>query len=195
MPEGDEPADRPLTLPPEDLESDPDDLILEWAIGLDAVDYLTLLGLSRSAAGPTDADVRAAWRAFALEFHPDRHRDAEPHVRDAATRVFQRGAEAYRVLLDPLLRRRYLRLLERGVLRMSPEEIADAASGDAVRMQDIAKSAAASPFARRADELIAAGDLKQAKLQLQLAVLREPQNGRLQEAMQELDEAIATKKR
>lgn len=195
MPEGGEQDERPLTLPPEDLEADPDEVVLERAVELDALDYLTLLGVPRAPGGPSEVDVRSAWRAFALEFHPDRHRDAEPHVRDAATRIFQRGAEAYRVLLDPLLRRRYLRLLERGVLRMSPDEIADAAKGEAVRMQDIVKSAAAAPFARRADELLAAGDLKQAKLQLQLAAMREPQNARLEEAMQELDEAIAAKRR
>ena len=181
--------ERPRTLPPEDLEADPEERIMEWASSIDRIDYLTLLGLA-TLLEPTDLEVRDAWRAFALSFHPDRHRDAPDDVRAAATRVFQRGVEAYRVLQDPLLRRRYMRLYDEGQLRMSHDEVAQSGR-DEGRLQDMVKSAGARPFAERADELIGRGDLKQARLQLQLALMREPTNVRLQERMQELQEQIA----
>lgn len=190
---------RPKTLPPEDLEPDPGELVLEWAEALDRIDYLSLLGLPRPTSidqVPSDDAVRDGFRAFALAFHPDRHLDAEPEVRDAATRVFRRGAEAYRVLQDPLLRRRYVRLLvEEGALRLQTEELEQARSsrGPAPsRVQDLIKSASARPFAERADELIAAGDFGQAKLQLQLAVMREPQNARLKEKLDELERKVTS---
>jgi curved DNA-binding protein CbpA len=182
---------RPQTLPPEDLESDPEDLVLEWAESLDRFDYLTLLRLPRDRE-PTDNDVREAWRAFALTFHPDRHRDADANVHAAATRVFQRGVEAYRVLQDPPLRRRYL---SSGALRMSHEQISAAKRGrEITRAQDMVRSAVARPFAVRADELIERGDLKQARLQLQLALMREPQNELLNEKMRALEQQIAARR-
>ena len=179
----------PITIPPEDLEDDPEERIVEWAATIDRIDYFTLLGLS-TLIEPSDDEVRAAWRSFALSFHPDRHRDADDDVRAAATRVFQLGAEAYRVLLDPMLRRRYMRMYEEGQFRMSGDEVA-ASRSDADRIQDMVRSPGAKPFAVRADELIARGDLKQARLQLQLALIREPTNPRLQERMKELEEQIS----
>jgi curved DNA-binding protein CbpA len=175
--------DRDL-LPPDDLETDPDEAILAWARALDSVDYLTLLRLPQTE--PTSDDVRVAWRQFALVFHPDGRRDAPDEVRVAATHVFQRGAEAYRILLDPTLRRRYMQLLAQGVLRMSPDEVADTNRPDE-RVQDLVRSAVARPFAEKADELIARGDLKQARLQLQLAIMREPNNQKLAERLRALD--------
>lgn len=183
----DDDHDERQTLPPEDLESDPEEAILEWARTIDSVDYLTLLRLPPGE--PTEARVREAWRAFALAFHPDRHRDAPDEVRDAATRVFQRGAEAYRILLDPTLRARYMELVAQGALRMTPEEAAESIRPSA-RAQDLVRSAVARPFAEKADELIARGELKQARLQLQLAAMREPNNAKLAARLRELDEQL-----
>jgi len=176
------------TLPPEDLETDPEDALLQWATMIDGIDYLTLLRLP--AAEPSEEDVRAAWRNFALAFHPDRHRDAPEDVRAAATHVFQRGAEAYRILLDPALRRRYMEMLARGALRMSPEEVVESQRPRA-RVQDLVRSAVARPFAEKADQLLARGELKQARLQLQLAIMREPNNHQLTERLRALDAQLA----
>lgn len=186
-------GDGPITLPPEELEADPDERVREWADSIDRIDYLTLLGLS-TLFPPSDAEVRDAWRAFALSFHPDRHRDSEDDVRLAATRVFQRGAEAYRVLQDPALRRRYLRLFAEGHLRMPQDEVAQSGRGGA-RVQDLVRSAGARPFAVKADELIAKGELRQARLQLQLAAMREPGNAHLEERMREVEALLTASKR
>lgn len=180
------------SLPPDDLEPDMDDVVLRWGASLDALDYFTLLRLEAATSdSTTEAQVRAAFHAFALAFHPDRYRGAPDDVRDSANRVYCLGAEAYRVLLDPLLRRRYVRSLAQGLLRMPPEEIADSTrnSGETT-LADLVKSAAARPFAVRADELIAAGDWRQARLQLRLALTKEPHNARLEEKLRELDERV-----
>lgn len=196
------PPSAPQTLPPDDLEPDADAMVLHWGATLDAVDYFTLLHLptpAADAAPPGEVEVRRAFHSFALAFHPDRYRGAPPDVREATNRVFARGAEAYRVLLDPLLARHYARQLADGAdgaLRASNEEIALSAprgsgAGESVLVADLVRSAAARPFAARADELIAAGDLRQARLQLQLAILKDPQNARLEERMRALDDDLS----
>jgi DnaJ-domain-containing protein 1 len=189
------PPDAPTyeSLAPDELEPDADDIVLRWDATLDEADYFTLLRLDAQANEETT--IRDAFHRFALAFHPDRYHGADDSVRDAANRVYCRGAEAYRVLLDPLLRRRYVRLLGDGTLRMSPEEIADSLKGDeGAQLADLVKSAAARPFAKRADELIAVGDMKQARLQLRLALTKEPHNPRLEERMRELEQRIAGKR-
>jgi curved DNA-binding protein CbpA len=192
---------EPLSLSPDELEMDPEEMILGWAVTLDSIDYLSLLRLPRPTDpehGPGDDQIRRAFHAFALVFHPDRHRGSSQDVLTAASTVYRRGAEAYRVLQDPLLRRRYLRfLLEEGALRMPPDEVAQSVRGNSLspqRFEDIVRSAAALPFARRADELLAAGDIKQAKLQLQLAILKDPNNPRLEERMRDVEERVAAQR-
>lgn len=176
----------------EDALIDPDEVVREWARSLDTIDYFSLLAL------PLDADlgeerVREAWRAFALAFHPDRHRDAPDDVRIATTHVFQRGAEAYRVLQDPVLRRRYLELLERdGAVRMSHDQVASVKQeGDGSLARDLVHSPAARAFAEQADQLLAAGRLEAARLQLQLALMREAGNERLARLLREVEQRIA----
>jgi molecular chaperone DnaJ len=60
-------------------------------------DHYAVLGL---AAAVSVAEIRRAYRQLALRYHPDR---AGP----AGTEHFQRIAEAYRVLSDPIERSRY----------------------------------------------------------------------------------------
>ena len=119
-------------------------------------------------------------------------------MRDAAIAVFRRGAEAYRVLRDPVLRRRYLKLLAEGVLRLPGEELARAEKGERARpasAKEATRTVAAAGFATRADELIAAGDLRQARLQLQLAVMKEPDNEDLEGMLRALEEKLAPSRR
>jgi molecular chaperone DnaJ len=60
-------------------------------------DHYALLGVPRSA---TRAELRRAYRLLALKLHPDR-------AGYGSTMMFQRVAEAYRVLHDPLSRAEY----------------------------------------------------------------------------------------
>lgn len=61
-------------------------------------DYYEILGLSKNA---TDAEIKAAYRKKALEFHPDRNKSAD------AEQKFKEVNEAYEVLRDPQKRQAY----------------------------------------------------------------------------------------
>ena len=61
-------------------------------------------------------------------------------------------------------------------------------------LEDCVRSPSAKPFARRAQELVASGDLRQAKLQLSLASFKDPDNESLNAAMRDLERRIALSK-
>jgi len=89
---------------------------LEWDSRIDQLGYEEILGV------PVDSTVEAcrqAYYRFAQAFHPDSHLDADPLLRIALTRVFQRGAEAYRVLTDPRLRPQWVLAGRQGALRLA----------------------------------------------------------------------------
>lgn len=186
------PPPRISSLPPEALEEDDEELVRAWGALIDVVDYLALLRLPESGEFG-DEELRRAFHGFALAFHPDRWRDSDAGVREAANAVYCRGAEAYKVLQDPLLRRRFLRQRATGKTRLTPEEIAQSARGDAGEdgsIESMVRSPQATPFAKRADELLAKGDPRQAKLQIQLALSKDPGNARLEERLAVISEAI-----
>jgi curved DNA-binding protein CbpA len=168
-----------------------------WLEVLDDLTYYELFGI-RADASPDD--VRSAFHSFCDTFHPDRHFARADDERTAVSTIFKRGTEAYLVLSDLGLREQYdAQLMSRGDPRpqrvsfslgsrppssraASPPTLADAVSPSA------------QPFARRAEELIQAGDLRQAKLQLVMANYKEPNNAALEAALQELEARLAPRK-
>ncbi|PGH12416.1 hypothetical protein AJ80_06723 [Polytolypa hystricis UAMH7299] len=77
----------------------------------DDIDYYSLLALPRDPP-PTDAQIRAAYRTLTLSFHPDKQ---PPHLRETATKQFDRIRTAYETLVDPKKRVVYDMLGEEGV--------------------------------------------------------------------------------
>ncbi|MEI8256124.1 MAG: DnaJ domain-containing protein [Deltaproteobacteria bacterium] len=130
---------------------------------LDEVDYYALLEIPRDASSD---DVRDAFHAFALRFHPDRHVGDAKHQKQAHA-IFKRGAEAYRVLMQPTLRARYEEARATGLVRLPPE---------AMRPESAPAASAVPPGARvfydKAREALARGDLGGAKMHLALAAAR-----------------------
>jgi hypothetical protein len=104
-----------MSSPPADAEPSSIAAILLWDAQLDELDYYTLLGVTDQG---NVLDCEQAYHRFALQFHPDCHPNDEATVRNALTRIFQRGVEARRVLSDPELHARYRALLQRGILRL-----------------------------------------------------------------------------
>lgn len=155
---------------------------------LDDLDYYTLLGLEPQATA--DA-VRDAFHRFALKYHPDNHSGGDPTRLARATQIFRRGAEAYRVLSSPDSRRRYDEGLAKGDLRLAAEP--EAAARKPAPAQTVNRKA--HPFYRKAEQLLASGDLMNAKLQLKIALGHDPESGLLQSKLAHVEEQIAARKR
>ena len=161
----------------------------EWAEVLDASSYYELLGLLEIA---DDAAVKVAFHEFAQAFHPDAHIGCDRQTADVLRRVFQRGAEAYRVLSNPALRPRYDLALAKGQLRLGTGDMPRQANVGvgAKSLDELCRTASARRFAGRADELISQGDLSGAKRELMLALREDGENPELAERLDALDLAL-----
>ncbi|HYP87515.1 MAG TPA: J domain-containing protein [Polyangiaceae bacterium] len=163
--------------------------LYEWAAVLDAASYYELLGLLEIA---DDAAVKVAFHDFALAFHPDAHTDYDQATTEVCRQVFQRGAEAYRVLSNPALRARYDLALAKGQLRLGGSEVPRVANVGvgAKSLDELCRTASAKRYAGRADELISEGDLRAAKRELLLALREDGPNPELVERLDALDLAL-----
>src|SRR5579859_3265828 len=140
--------------------------ILAMFDSLDAQSYYDLLRVPASAQAH---DIKASYVRLAAQCHPDAHRRSSPQERAAAGRVFKRIVEAYRVLSSADSRARYDRALSRGKLRIDP--LAHDSAPPALRtLETLAVTPSAKQFARAADRLIGEGKLKEAKMQIVLAL-------------------------
>lgn len=172
----------------------PDETVVAWMDVLDELTYYELFGLSFDAA---PEDVRSAFHRFCDAFHPDRHLTRPQAERDAIATIFKRGTEACLVLADAGLRAQYDAQLSARPhdrpLRMSqtPRTRPPAQGAGRQTLEDAARSPSSRPFARRAEELIQVGDLRQAKLQLVMANHLEPGNGALEAALKEIEARLA----
>ena len=169
--------------------------IFAWLNVLDQLTYYELFGIASEAS--TD-EVREAFHEFCDAFHPDRHMGRSLDERQAIATIFKRGTEAYLVLSDRFLRGSYdtqLTIRPDGrPQRMSFTRLSrpppPSSDGGALPLDEAARSASARPFARRAEELIRKGDLRQAKLQLVMANHRDPGNEVLEAALRDIEAKI-----
>lgn len=181
-----------------DANADADALVFAWIEVLDRLTYYELFGIASEASSD---EVREAFHEFCDTFHPDRHIARSLDERGALSTIFKRGTEAYLVLSDVGLRGRYdeqLAVRPSGrPMRMSFSPISRApssrapSSNDPVPLDDAARTPSARPFARRAEELLRKGDLRQAKLQLVMANHRDPGNSVLEAALRDIEAKLA----
>lgn len=151
---------------------------------LDQLDYYTLLGVEE---GATADEIRDAFHAFALRFHPDRHVGGPPEKIARAEEIFRRGAEGYKILLDPELRRLYDDGLQKGRLRWDPEKARD---GRPSTGRFGLASAKARPFASKAQQAIRDKDWRMAQLNLKIALQHEPGNAILEARLAEVEQRL-----
>lgn len=146
------------------------------------LDYYALFGVERSASA--DA-IRAAFHAFARRYHPDRLCGASEPVRERAAAIYRRGAEGYRVLMNPESRRRYDAELTGGT---SGER--GGAPERPTTSRITVTSPRARPFATKAQQAWKAGDYKTAKLNLKLALQHEPDNALLKARLADVEQKL-----
>src|SRR5215216_2460269 len=163
--------------------------IFEWDALIDESSYYEVLGLLEIA----DADaVREAFHQFAVAFHPDAFPEADEETGDALRRVFQRGAEAYRVLSRPDSRSEYDLALAKGQLRLdttiAPAPLAR--NSDIRSLDELCRSPAARLFAKKAEQMLSNGDLLGAKRELQMALREDGDNVDLAERLDAVDLAL-----
>jgi len=163
--------------------------VYEWAAVLEDSSYYELLSVLEIA---DDAALKLAFHEFALAFHPDAHPDYDPELAAMSRTVFQRGAEAYRVLSHPELRPRYDLALAKGQLRLGGSEVPRVANVGvgAKSLDELCRTASAKRFASQADQLISEGDLTGAKRELMLALREDGANHELAERLDALDLAL-----
>lgn len=154
---------------------------------LDSLSYYDLLGV------PPDAQperIKESYVKLAAACHPDANRRSSPEQRAAAATVFKRVVEAYRILSSPDLRARYARALSRGKLRLDPLA-KDSAPPTLRTLETLALTPSAKQFARAADRLIGEGKLKEAKMQMTLALNCDRDNPQLAERLTMLNETLS----
>jgi DnaJ-class molecular chaperone len=172
--------------------------VFAWLEVLDELTYYELFGV---APGASADDVHGAFHAFCDTFHPDRHIDRPTEERAALSTIFKRGTEAYDVLSDPGLRSQYDAQLAVGPTPRPPRITFSARSrsptsgpASGAPLEDSVRSPSARPFARRAEELLRKGDIRQAKLQLVMAAHMDPDNVALEAALRDVDEKLGSSK-
>jgi DnaJ-class molecular chaperone len=173
--------------------SQSEEIIFEWLEVLDELTYYELFGIPSEA---TPDEIREAFHQFCDTFHPDRHIARPYEERYAVSKIFKRGTEAYIVLTDSPLRGHYdaqLTMRPSGrPQRMSftPLSRAPSVRAPSATLEDAVRSSAARPFARRAEELLRKGDMRQAKLQLVMANHRDPGNEILEAALRDVEAKV-----
>lgn len=162
--------------------------VLDWDETLDAASYYEILGVLEIA---DEAAIRQAFHAFSLAFHPDVHLDAEPQFAKSLRRVFQRGAEAYRVLSHAQRRADYDLALAKGHVRLGVPSIPPGSATSVRSLDELCRTASGKLHAHKADRFISEGDLASAKRELYLAMRSEEElDPELVERLDALDLAL-----
>jgi curved DNA-binding protein CbpA len=176
---------------------DSDQNVFGWFEALDDLSYYELFAVGEEASAD---EIHEAFHVFCDTFHPDRHVIRSEEERGALLAIFKRGTEAYAVLSDVGLRAQYdeqrvnrpsVRPVRMTFSLSRPPSVGPPAGAS---IEDHVRSAAARPFARRADELLRKGDLRQAKLQLVMANHMDPDNEGLEAALRDVEQKLGSPK-
>lgn len=131
--------------------------------GLDQASYYDVLGVGALA---DYVAIREAYHDCAQAFHPDRFLFVgDEGLQRKAYEIFKRITEAYNVLTDPVLRRRYDDARADGHVRLPPHERNRRLSADERAVQN----GLARLYVRSARAKLEAGDLVAARIDIRLA--------------------------
>jgi DnaJ domain len=156
---------------------------------LGAKNYYDILRVGRT---DDPGAIKTAFHDFSLLYHPDRYVDSPPEVGAVASEIYKRGVEAYRCLSRPALRERYDRALTKGQIRFEAAKPSTAPPPPVFHtLEMLARTSEGRRLALKADRLITAGKLDDARVQLVTACQCEPYNNELAERLQLLYEMLA----
>jgi curved DNA-binding protein CbpA len=163
------------------------------ALFLSSIDRKNYYDVLRAPGDATPAEIKSAFHAFSLLYHPDVYVGSPEEVRAVASEIFKRGVEAYRCLSRREPRERYDRALARGKLRIEPwlPSTRPPPPPPVRTLEMIARTPRAKKLADKADRLIAIARLDDARVELIGACQCEPANEELAERLAFLYEALA----
>ncbi len=153
---------------------------------LDRASYYDLLTVPQ---GATQAALQKAFHRFALAYHPDRHIDSDPEMREMAKRIFERGVEAYTILRNPDAEKLYRANLAAGKRRLSPLDLEKLQRASQSRsgppppervhpktFPELMRTPDGRDIAERVESLLYHGRFVEAYQQISLLEQAEPQN-------------------
>jgi curved DNA-binding protein CbpA len=157
---------------------------------LEALDYYSLLQVADTASSD---EVRQAFHRFAAKYHPDRFAGAGAAQEkvERAAQIYRRGAEAYKVLTDPVRRRQYDAGLAQGKLRFDASASPETPDVRPEQWPIKVKNPLARPFAIKAEQLYKAGDFGNAKTNLKLALQKDRDNRQIELLLAEVERRLA----
>jgi hypothetical protein len=159
---------------------------------LAAIEGQSYYEILRVPSSSSPIDVKAAFHEFALACHPDQYVDDDPDASLAAAEIFKRGVEAYKVLTRADWRTKYDEGLLRGKLRFVQGETEKPPPPPAIRtLEEIATTPRAKQLAKKAERLISAGKLEEARVALVTALQDDYDNEELKERLHLLYDALA----
>lgn len=153
--------------------------------------YWEMLGVEHQADHQTVVD---AFDQLSLRYHPDRFKQFKDRrwgeaLHEKLTRLYTTLTEAYEVLTDRRLRKRYREVRSTGDLRLPPQELSAPDSGPK-SLTDAAQTAKARRFLEMAQTEIAKEDYPAAIQNLKFAQSMEPDNAHIKKKIEELEEKV-----
>lgn len=154
-------------------------------------DYYELLGVAPDA--PHHAIVEAYDR-LSMRYHPDRYQQYRDEkwgraLHEKVGRLYTLLTEAFQVLSDRKLRKRYDQLRDQGELRMPGDELSSPDTGPQ-SLTDFAETSQGRKYLRMAQTEIAKENYRDALQNLQFAASAEPANDAISEKIDEIEQKI-----
>lgn len=138
-------------------------LVQSWLEILDESNYYELLGVLEIA---DETAIQIAFHKFSQSFHPDNHRNSPAEVREGVTRIFKRGAEAYRVLRDSKSRAAYDLALAQGALRYFRAGGSRDSQGVERGLEALCQTPGGRLHARKAERALSEGNFEEARTEM-----------------------------
>ena len=154
-------------------------------------DYYQMLGLGRDAG---HREIVESFDRFSLRYHPDRYKQFKDRkwgeaLHQKVSKLYTILTEAYQVLSDRKLRKRYDQLRAGGELRMPPEELSSPDTGP-VSLTEAANSPQTRKYLKMAQTEIAKRNWQSALQNLQFASSVEPDNERISQKIAEIESKL-----